>query len=60
MRAKSSKAIDLLLARLLSLIPAVAGADTLERVRSSHSVVIGYVPDFARCCASSRVNIDRP
>jgi hypothetical protein len=47
MRAKSSKAIDLLLACLLSLIPTVAEADTVERVRNSHSVALGYVPDFA-------------
>jgi polar amino acid transport system substrate-binding protein len=47
MSAQPSQAAHLLLVCLLSLVSAVAGADTLERVRNSHSVVLGYVPDFA-------------
>ncbi|BCX70232.1 MULTISPECIES: amino acid ABC transporter substrate-binding protein [Pseudomonas] len=47
MSAQPIKAANLLLVCLLSLVPVVAGADTLERVRNSHSVVLGYVPDFA-------------
>ncbi|PMZ93114.1 MULTISPECIES: amino acid ABC transporter substrate-binding protein [unclassified Pseudomonas] len=47
MSAQPTKAANLLLVCLLSLAPAIAGADTLERVRNSNSVVLGYVPDFA-------------
>jgi len=47
MSAQPTKAANLFLVCLLSLVPVVAGADTLERVRNSHSVVLGYVPDFA-------------
>ena len=47
MSAQPMKAAYLLLVCLLSLVSAVAGADTLERVRNTHSVVLGYVPDFA-------------
>ncbi len=47
MSVQPTQAANLLLACLRSLLPAVVGADTLERVRNSHSVVLGYVPDFA-------------
>ena len=47
MSAQPTKTANLFLVCLLSLVPVVAGADTLERVRNSHSVVLGYVPDFA-------------
>ncbi len=48
MSAQPMKAAYLLLVCLLSLVSAVAGADTLEQVRNTHSVkVLGYVPDFA-------------
>ncbi|PTQ66902.1 amino acid ABC transporter substrate-binding protein [Pseudomonas sp. GV071] len=39
--------LSLLLVGLLSTLPAIAGADTLERVRSSHTLTLGYLPDFA-------------
>ncbi len=47
MNAQPAKVAYLLLVCLLSLVPVVARADTLERVRNSQSVVLGYVPDFA-------------
>lgn len=47
MSVQPTKAVNLLLVCLLSLVSAIAAADTLERVRNSHSVVLGYVPDFA-------------
>ena len=47
MSAQPAKTANLFLVCPLSLVPVVAGADTLERVRNSHSVVLGYVPDFA-------------
>lgn len=37
----------LLLAFALSTLPLVAGANTLERVRSSHIFTLGYLPDLA-------------
>ncbi|MNS17690.1 Glutamate/aspartate periplasmic-binding protein precursor [compost metagenome] len=37
----------LLLAFALSTLPLVAGANTLERVRSSHTFTLGYLPDLA-------------
>ncbi|MGG7647837.1 amino acid ABC transporter substrate-binding protein [Pseudomonas sp. ES4] len=37
----------LLLALALSTLPLMAGADTLERVRSSHTFTLGYMPDLA-------------
>ncbi len=43
------KAVSLLLACLLMLLPALASASssTLERVRASNSFTLGYLPDFA-------------
>lgn len=41
------KAANMLLACTLTLVTTVTGADTLERVQSSHSVVFGYLSDFA-------------
>ena len=37
----------LVLALVLSTLPLVAGANTLERVRSSHTFTLGYLPDLA-------------
>ncbi|UVM02514.1 amino acid ABC transporter substrate-binding protein [Pseudomonas laurylsulfatiphila] len=37
----------LLLAFALLTLPLVAGANTLERVRSSHTFTLGYLPDLA-------------
>ncbi|MCP2021479.1 UNVERIFIED_ORG: polar amino acid transport system substrate-binding protein [Pseudomonas reinekei] len=37
----------LLLAFALLTLPMVAGANTLERVRSSHTFTLGYLPDLA-------------
>ena len=47
MNARLTNATNLLLICLLTFVPVIAGADTLERVRNSHSVVLGDVPDFA-------------
>ena len=43
MNAQRSKTIALLFACL----PLLAGANTLERVRSSNTLTLGYLPDFA-------------
>jgi polar amino acid transport system substrate-binding protein len=43
MNAQQSKTIALLFACL----PLLAGANTLERVRSSNTLTLGYLPDFA-------------
>jgi polar amino acid transport system substrate-binding protein len=47
MNARLTNATNLLLICLLTFVSVIAGADTLERVRNSHSVVLGDVPDFA-------------
>ena len=47
MNAQLTKVTHRFLVCLLAFMPVFAGADTLERVRSSQSVVLGYVPDFA-------------
>jgi polar amino acid transport system substrate-binding protein len=47
MNARSPFAIRMLLTGALALLPMLAGADTLERVRSSNSFTLGYVQDFA-------------
>lgn len=39
--------IGLLLAGLLSCLPLLAGANTLERVRASDAMTLGYLADFA-------------
>lgn len=47
MNAYVTKPASLLLAGLLALMPMLAGADTLERVRASNTFTLGYLPDFA-------------
>lgn len=44
---KPHKTVSLLLAGLFALLPMLAGADTLERVRTSNTFTLGYVPDLA-------------
>ena len=44
---KPRKTISLLLTGLFALLPMLAGADTLERVRTSNTFTLGYVPDLA-------------
>lgn len=39
--------VSLLLAGLFALLPVLAGADTLERVRMSSTFNLGYLPDLA-------------
>ncbi|WP_454863381.1 amino acid ABC transporter substrate-binding protein [Pseudomonas hormoni] len=47
MNVKLTKANNLLLVCLLALIPVLADANTLERVRASNTFTLGYLPDFA-------------
>lgn len=47
MNTQLTKATNLIVACLMALVPAVAGANTLERIQNSQSVVLGYLPDFA-------------
>lgn len=47
MNARSPSAIRMLLTSALALLPLLAGADTLERVRSINALTLGYVQDFA-------------
>lgn len=44
---KPHKPASLLLAGLFALLPLLAGADTLERVRASNTFTLGYLPDLA-------------
>ena len=44
---KPHKTVSLLFAGLFALLPMLAGADTLERVRTSNTFTLGYVPDLA-------------
>lgn len=44
---KPYKSVSLLLAGLFALLPMLAGADTLERVRSNNAITLGYLPDLA-------------
>lgn len=46
MNVRLPKPVHLLLA-CLALLPLLATADTLERVRSNNSVTLGYLPDLA-------------
>lgn len=43
---KPHKSVSLLLAGLFALMPMLAGADTLERVRTSNTFTMGYLPDL--------------
>jgi len=47
MNVKPTKTQNLLLVCLLALVPVLADANTLERVRASNTFTLGYVPDFA-------------
>lgn len=47
MNVKLTKANNLLLVCLLTLVPVLADANTLERVRASNTFTLGYLPDFA-------------
>jgi polar amino acid transport system substrate-binding protein len=47
MNVKLIKATQLFLVSLLGLMPLLAGANTLERVRASNTFTLGYLPDFA-------------
>jgi polar amino acid transport system substrate-binding protein len=47
MNVKLIKATQLFLVGLLGLMPMLAGANTLERVRASNTFTLGYLPDFA-------------
>jgi polar amino acid transport system substrate-binding protein len=47
MNMKPHKSVSLLLAGLFALLPMLAGADTLERVRTNNAITLGYLPDLA-------------
>ncbi|MFZ3203516.1 MAG: amino acid ABC transporter substrate-binding protein [Pseudomonas sp.] len=47
MNMKPHKTVSLLFAGLFALLPMLAGADTFERVRTSNTFTLGYVPDLA-------------
>ncbi|WP_339525516.1 amino acid ABC transporter substrate-binding protein [Pseudomonas sp. EL_65y_Pfl2_R96] len=47
MNVKLTKANNLLLASLLTLVPVLADANTLERVRASNTFTLGYLPGYA-------------
>ncbi|MGC1330661.1 amino acid ABC transporter substrate-binding protein, partial [Pseudomonas sp.] len=46
MNVKSAKPAGLWLACLLAVLPVIATASTLERVRASNTLTLGYLPDF--------------
>lgn len=47
MNVQLTKPASLLLAGLLALMPLITNANTLERVRASNTLTLGYLPDFA-------------
>lgn len=47
MNVQRIKATHLLLVSLLAMVPALADANTLERIRASHTFTLGYLPDLA-------------
>ncbi|MBV6823421.1 amino acid ABC transporter substrate-binding protein [Pseudomonas sp. PD9R] len=47
MNVKSPKPANVLITCVLALLPMLSLADTLERVRSSNSFTLGYLPNFA-------------
>lgn len=47
MSVKRTKGINLLFVCLFTLMPGLAGASTLERVRASNTFNLGYLPNFA-------------
>lgn len=44
---KRHTTVSLLLAGLLALLPLLAGANTLERIRMNNAITLGYLPDLA-------------
>jgi polar amino acid transport system substrate-binding protein len=47
MSAPLNNAANLLLACIIMLVPAIANANTLERVQTGQSFTLGFLPDFA-------------
>lgn len=47
MNVKLTKANNLLLVGLLTLVPVLVDASTLERVRANNTFTLGYLPNFA-------------
>ncbi|MEK1833896.1 MAG: amino acid ABC transporter substrate-binding protein, partial [Pseudomonas sp.] len=47
MNVQLTKATNLLFVCLFTMVPVMAGANTLERVRASNTFTLGYLPDFA-------------
>lgn len=47
MNMKPFKPVSLMLAGLLALLPMLAAADTLDRVRANNTFTMGYLPDLA-------------
>lgn len=46
MNVKLAKANNLLLVCILALLPIMVHGNTLERIRASHAITLGYLPDF--------------
>ena len=46
MNVKLAKANNLLLVCILALLPIMVHGKTLERIRASHAITLGYLPDF--------------
>lgn len=47
MNVQLTKATNLLFVCLFTMVPVLAGANTLERLRASNTFTLGYLPDFA-------------
>lgn len=48
MNVQLTKATNLLFVCLFTMVPVLAGANTLERVRASNTFTLGYLPDLDR------------
>jgi polar amino acid transport system substrate-binding protein len=46
MNVKLAKSNNLLLVCMLALLPIMVHGNTLERIRASHAITLGYLPDF--------------
>lgn len=46
MNVKLAKSNNLLLVCILALLPIMVHGNTLERIRESHAITLGYLPDF--------------
>lgn len=57
MNMKPHKSVSLLLVGLFALLPALAGAATLDRVRSSNTITLGYIPDLAPFSSDENGNV---